>query len=395
MSELFEAIKEGGPVARAAGMEIEQFSAIAGKLADAGIKGGRAGTTIKNAILRMQAPVPKARKRFREMGISLVDSNGNMKDFTVLIDEMNKKLPQGAKRAQVLNDIFGKIPIAGVNVLLSQGGQALRDYTEQLKNTGGFVDELADKMRDNLDGRLKTMHSSIEALRIELFKAFAPTLELIVQLITKITLGFIWLIDKLGPFKGIIADIALSLGVAATALGVLSAAFIVVNGAIAVFNALFVASPIGWIALAIGGIVLVIILLVKHFDKLRMAAKFVFDFIFAGVVGIIQILAKLLSFVPFVGSALKKLGDAGQMEIEADAKLRLERDNDSVGKDVINPDIAKAENDSTESRITREEISKSSAEVTIRDESGRAEVTKSDIAPGAFKMEFLPSSWAF
>ncbi len=396
VDQLFEAIAEGGAVAESAGVRIEQFSAAAGFLADATIKGGRAGTTLKNIFLRLQAPTTKGIKQFKKMGITLADQNGEMKDFSILLDEMNAKLPKGVARARALNDIFGKIPIAGVNVLLKKGGQALRDYTEELDRSKGFTKTLATVMRDTTEGSIREMNSAIEGLKIQLFEAFAPAFSIAIKVVT----GFVRIMGKafelLGPFGPILIDIVVSLTAAVAVLSLLVGVIVAVNAAIAIFNFLFLASPIGLIILGVAALIFIIIQLVKHFGKIKAAARAVFDFIFAGIVGVIQIFAKLLRFIPFVGKGLRKLGELGQQEIEADAKLRIERAEEGDKKEdgLKSPDIAGSEANVRTLQQTNETIEKSSAEITIKDETGRAQVTKQTGSPDSFKLD-LPPAWSF
>lgn len=396
IEQLFEAIRSGGPVASAAGVQIEQFSAAAGLLANAGIKGESAGTTLKNVFLRLQAPTSAGAKEFKKMGISLEDQNGNMKDFSLLLDEMNQRLPEGVKRAAALNAIFGKIPIAGVNVLLNNGGQALRDYTAELQNAAGFTKTLADVMRDNTDGALREMNSAIEGLKIQLFEAFAPTMELVIKGITKFTKAVSKAFEMLGPFGPILIDIVVAITAAVAVLGLLAGGIVVVSAAIAVFNALFLASPIGLIVLAIAALIFIIVQLVKHFDKIKTVAKSVFDFVFKAVVRVIQIMAKLLAFFPGAGMILKKLGDLGQQKIEANAEIEIKKaeEEEQKKKGIASPGVAGPEGTISTLNRTNETIEKSTAEVTIKDETGRAQVTKQTGSPESFKLD-LPPAWSF
>ena len=66
MESLFETIVEGGAVAKGAGASIETYAALAGKLANAGIKGSSAGTTLKNVFLSLAGQTPKASKALED-----------------------------------------------------------------------------------------------------------------------------------------------------------------------------------------------------------------------------------------------------------------------------------------------------------------------------------------
>ncbi len=83
-------------------------------------------------------------------------------------------------------------------------------------------------------------------------------------------------------------------------------------------------------------------------------------------------------------------------KIEADAKLRIERAEDGNKKEegLKSPDIAGSEANVRTLQQTNETIEKSSAEVTIKDETGRAQVTKQTGSPDSFKLD-LPPAWSF
>jgi TP901 family phage tail tape measure protein len=108
VTDLFEAIKDGGPVATTAGASLETFASLAGTLANAGIKGSRAGTTLKNTFLSIAAPSTSAAKILKRLSVSTQDADGNMLDIVETLDSLNKALDglgTGA-RAALLEGIF-------------------------------------------------------------------------------------------------------------------------------------------------------------------------------------------------------------------------------------------------------------------------------------------------
>ena len=61
------------PLAAAAGMEIEEVTALAMKLANAGIKGSEAGVALRSALVRMAKPTKPMLAAFERLGISMED----------------------------------------------------------------------------------------------------------------------------------------------------------------------------------------------------------------------------------------------------------------------------------------------------------------------------------
>ena len=78
MSMWFEAVKSGAPQFTALGGDIETFSAAIGTLANSGIKGGEAGTALRNIMLRLSAPAKAGSEALSELGISVFDKNLNI-----------------------------------------------------------------------------------------------------------------------------------------------------------------------------------------------------------------------------------------------------------------------------------------------------------------------------
>lgn len=183
MRGLFETIKEGAPVATSAGQSLETFSALAGELANAGIKGSQAGTTLKNVFLNLSAPGTAAAAILKRLGVQTKTASGDMRDVVDIFGDLGRSLDGlgTADRSGVLEQIFGKIPIAGVNVLLQAGSDRLRDYRKRLEDSEGAAAEMAHTMGDTIKASSKTFMSSVESVGLGLFGlnrgAIAETIE--------------------------------------------------------------------------------------------------------------------------------------------------------------------------------------------------------------------------
>lgn len=183
MEQLFESFTAVGPVATKLGASLETVATLTAKLADAGIKGSKAGRQLKNVFLSLAAPTAGGAAALAEMGVRTKDARGNMRDITDIIEDLRKKTSKlgTAARAAKLNAIFGKIPIAGMNVLLSVGGKELKRYRKSLIESGGAAKIMAEKMRKNLAGSFATLTSKIADVKITVFKVLTPILTTLVQ----------------------------------------------------------------------------------------------------------------------------------------------------------------------------------------------------------------------
>ena len=171
VAAMFETITKGAAVATAAGASLETFAALTGELANAGIKGSVAGTTLKNVFASLAKPSTEAQKVFKRLGIATQDSEGNMRDVIDVLGDVDKALGDSgtAGRLKAITTLFGKIPLAGVNVLFKAGTKQLKAYRKTLEGAEGSSKKMADTMRDTVTGRFKSFMSAVEGVQIAIF----------------------------------------------------------------------------------------------------------------------------------------------------------------------------------------------------------------------------------
>src|SRR5699024_3628301 len=76
VAETGEAMKYVAPLARAAGLSMEETAAAISIMANAGIQGSQAGTTLRGALSRLSRPTDAMTTAMEELGVSFYDSNG-------------------------------------------------------------------------------------------------------------------------------------------------------------------------------------------------------------------------------------------------------------------------------------------------------------------------------
>lgn len=358
IEQMFEAIKEGGPVATSAGASLEQFAALTGKLADAGIKGGRAGTTLKNVFIRLAAPVDKGANALKKLGISTKDAQGNLRDVTRILDDINSatKTMGTAEKADVLNQIFGKIPIAGVNILLKEGGDSLRDYQKQLENAAGSSAEMAAIMRGTTAAAVKTLKSALEGLGLTIFDQIKPAFTDVVKGLTFMIGGWAKFLEMHPRIIGLLVTFA---KIAAPILAV-TAAVVGLSVAIGIFNVLMALNPLALIVIGITAAIALIITFRKEIFKIGAA-------IFGMLISPILLFMAALGQIPGLGF----LGDAASSVAKSIGDTVFGIEGVKKDADMKTPDIATAQQIS-ETRET------STNRVIIEDSTGRARRAEDD-----------------
>lgn len=177
LSQLGQAMKNVSPVAAKMGLSVETTSAALGKMADAGIQGGAAGTQLKNALLNLAAPSEKQATLQKELGIEIFNTAGEMLSLPQIISNVNEGLSGLGQEQQIaaVKTLAGKRAIAGFQVLLNQGGPALENYAKTLERSGTAA-EIAEKQLNNLEGDITLLNSAFSGFKLAAFELMEPAL---------------------------------------------------------------------------------------------------------------------------------------------------------------------------------------------------------------------------
>jgi len=170
VSELFESFKQSGPVMAAAGQSIEQTSAFLAVLANAGIKGSKAGMSLKAVTSSLVAPTKIQSKIYQQLNIHTKDAEGNflgIADILGQVDKATKKMGSG-ERLDIFARLVGREGLPGFINLLNKGENVLGDMARQFENVSGKTKELAEYMRQSARAQFQTFLGNISDIGIEL-----------------------------------------------------------------------------------------------------------------------------------------------------------------------------------------------------------------------------------
>lgn len=163
-----------GPVARAAGVDLETTAAMAGLLGNVGIQGEKGGTAMRAMLLRLSAPTGGAAKMLDKLKVKTRDAQGNVRNVMEVLADLAKQTEKmgSAQKLEALKTIFGEEPAAAMTELLSQAGSGgILEYLNKVRDSAGAAGKTAGIMADNLTGDLDEMSSTWEDVRISLFDA--------------------------------------------------------------------------------------------------------------------------------------------------------------------------------------------------------------------------------
>ncbi|MER3132383.1 phage tail tape measure protein, partial [Salmonella enterica subsp. enterica serovar Infantis] len=239
-----DALTYAAPVAKNAGVSIEETAAMVGALHDAKITGSMAGTGSRAVLSRLQAPTGKAWDALKELGVKTSDSKGNTRPIFTILKEMQASFEKNrlgtAQQAEYMKTIFGEEASSAAAVLMTAASTGKLDkLTAAFKASDGKTAELVNIMQDNLGGDFKEFQSAYEAVGTDLFDQQEGALRKLTQTATKYVLKLDGWIQK---NKSLASTIGIIVGGALALTGVIGAIGLVAWPVITGINAIIAAA---------------------------------------------------------------------------------------------------------------------------------------------------------
>ncbi|MGZ9651560.1 phage tail tape measure protein [Bacillus cereus] len=216
LDQLGMAMKYVAPVASALGWDMTDAATAVAKMSDAGIQGSQAGTSLRAALLSLANPTGQTAKAFDELGISVVDANGQFKPLPELIGHISSKMDgmTDAQKTVTAAQLVGTEASAGFLALLEQGQGSLQDYKTELELSGGTAERVAKIQQETLVGAWNQAKSAMEGLAIGLGTTLLPAFTAVVN-------GATALVSGLASIDPAFLSAGLAAAAAATATGLM------------------------------------------------------------------------------------------------------------------------------------------------------------------------------
>lgn len=174
------------PVAGALGYSVEDMSLGIGLMANASIKAEVAGTSLKTALSNMAKPTKQMKAYMDKYGISLTNTDGSMKSFAEVVNNLRSSLGGLSQVEQVAaaTAIFGKESYAGMLAIVNASEEDFKKLSDSVNDAEGAAARMAAIKLDNLEGDLTLMKSAADGLQIAVGEALLPAFRGAVQQIT-------------------------------------------------------------------------------------------------------------------------------------------------------------------------------------------------------------------
>lgn len=230
-----DSMKYVAPVAKAAGVTLEEATAMLGQLANNGIKGSQAGTSLRRILQEVAGTG-------MDFGEAMKKSAGEVINLADAKDEVGRSA-------------------SSAFLVLKEGMGDVDGLTTALQNSDGAAADMAATMDDTAEGAMKRMQSAIEGAQIEIGQALAPIMIKLAGIVSDLAARFSSMSDGgqlvIMAISGIAALIGPLLLVIPTLISGINAAKV----AFAALNRTMLANPFGLVAAGLTVLVGAIIML--------------------------------------------------------------------------------------------------------------------------------------
>lgn len=178
VAKMGDTFKYVAPVAGALGYSIEDTAVAIGLMANNGIKASQAGTSLRSLLTNLTHPVGQAEDAINDLGISITNADGSVKPLSQTLQELRSKFSalSEAERAQYAAMLAGQEGMSGLLAIVNASEQDFASLTDQINNSSGAAEEMADIMMDNLAGKFELFTGSLDSMKLSLGEKFKPYL---------------------------------------------------------------------------------------------------------------------------------------------------------------------------------------------------------------------------
>lgn len=178
-----ETFKYVATVAGALGYTAEDTALAIGLMANSGIKASQAGTSLRSIMSRMAKPTKEVQGAMDKLGVSLTDSNGNMKSLNEVMGDLRNGFAglSEAEAAEMAAALGGQEAMSSLLAIVNASDDDFDKLSDAIYSCDGAAKRMADTMNDNLQGQITILKSGLEGLGISLYENMEAPLKEVVK----------------------------------------------------------------------------------------------------------------------------------------------------------------------------------------------------------------------
>ncbi|GFH93608.1 hypothetical protein IMSAGC003_00134 [Lachnospiraceae bacterium] len=178
-----ETFKYVAPLAGSLGYSAEDTATAIGLMANAGIKGSQAGTSLRSIMTRLAKPTKESQAAMDALGLSITDSSGKMKPLSEIVGDMRKGFSglTEDEKASYAAMLGGQEAMSGLLAIVNASDKDFEKLSGAINDCNGSAAEMAEIMQDNLQGQITILQSGLEGLGVSLYETMQDTAKDVVK----------------------------------------------------------------------------------------------------------------------------------------------------------------------------------------------------------------------
>ena len=311
VSMMGETFKYAAPIAGALGFSVEDTAEAIGLMANAGIKGSQAGTSLRTIMNNLAGEVKICGQNIGEVAIQTTNADGSMRELSDILADCRAAFSQlsESEQAAAAEALVGKNAMSGFLALMNAGEGDINKLSSAIENCDGQSQKMAETMQDNLEGQLTILKSQLQELAISFGEILMPAIRGIVSALQKVAdwlnslsegtkktiVTIALIVAAIGPVLIVVGKVISAIGTIMTWAPKIMSAISAVKGAITALNAVMLANPILIIIAAIAALVVAFIYLWNNCEEFRQFWIDLWENIKAGVTAAVEAIGNFLS----------------------------------------------------------------------------------------------------
>lgn len=275
VNSLSNAMSVAAPIFSAAGYNVKDAALYMGVMANNGIEADKAANSLKTGLARLVSPAKEGAAMMDQLGISVTNSDGTMKDSVQIQKELHDAFSQLSESEQIAaaSAIFGKNQMAPWLALINTAPGDVTALNEALAQNGTAM-EMQSAMMSGFAGSIEQLKSGLDVLLTSLGEALAPVIQKVVAGLQALVDWFNNLSPQMQSVIAVIGVIAAALGPVLVILGTLISSIGSIISVIGIVAPLIagLAGPIAIAVMAITALIAIGVALYKNWDTIKAKA---------------------------------------------------------------------------------------------------------------------------
>ena len=292
VDELASSLGQVTPIAKAAGLGLDDVLGSVASLTKGGLATSEAMTSLKGMMSNVIKPTKQAKDMAKKLGIDFSVSAIKSKGFANWLEEIKEKT---GGNTDALGQLFGNVnALTGALALTGDGFEEFKDILGEVENSAGKTNEAYDTMTntigfklDKLKNTSKNIFTSMMNTQSGLIGEYIDKIEswvtnneekiqgwvqAIGEGVTKVVDFVKSIVDFVKRHEKLITTILVFIGAMYAVIkvvGIAKTVLIALKTVWMIFNGTLLISPLGWIVLAIGAVVAAGYLLYRNWDLIK------------------------------------------------------------------------------------------------------------------------------